>query len=48
MPWLAWDENVKLLGDTIDLELELEVEATEKNVGPFSADLLCKDTIDGK
>lgn len=41
-PWLAREENLALLGDTIGLELELE--ATEKNVGPFRADILCKDT----
>jgi len=41
-PWLAQDENLKLLGDTIGIELELE--AQEKAVGPFSADILCKDT----
>ncbi|ODS33814.1 MAG: hypothetical protein SCARUB_01073 [Candidatus Scalindua rubra] len=41
-PWLAKEENLKLLGDTIGIELELE--AQEKNVGPFRADILCKDT----
>ena len=41
-PWLAKEENLALLGDTIGLELELE--AQEKNVGPFRADILCKDT----
>lgn len=41
-PWLAKEENLALLGDTIDLELELE--AQEKSVGPFRADILCKDT----
>lgn len=41
-PWLAQDENLSLIGETIGLELELE--AQEKNVGPFRADLLCKDT----
>ncbi|MBI4667017.1 MAG: DUF4268 domain-containing protein [Nitrospinae bacterium] len=40
-PWLAQDENIALLGDTIGIELELE--AQEKNVGPFRADILCKD-----
>ncbi|NJK46713.1 MAG: DUF4268 domain-containing protein, partial [Pleurocapsa sp. SU_196_0] len=39
-PWLA--QNLDLLGDAIDLELELE--AQERNVGPFRADILCKDT----
>ena len=41
-PWLAKEDNLALLGDTIGLELELE--AQEKNVGPFRADILCKDT----
>ncbi len=40
--WLAQQENIRLLGDAIGIELE--VEAQEKAVGPFSADLLCKDT----
>jgi hypothetical protein len=41
-PWLAQPENLKLLGETIDLELELE--SQERAVGPFSADILCRDT----
>lgn len=41
-PWLAQPDNIKLLGDTIGMELE--VEAVEKDVGHFFADLLCKDT----
>ena len=41
-PWLAQDDNLRLLGDTIGIELELETQ--EKAVGPFSADILCKDT----
>lgn len=41
-PWLADAEHIKLLGDTIGLDLE--VEAQEKNVGPFRADILCKET----
>ena len=44
-PWLAEEANIKLLGDTIGLELE--VEAQEKDVGPFRADILCKDTATG-
>lgn len=40
-PWLAQEENLQLLGRELGLELELV--ASEKNVGPFSADLLCKD-----
>ena len=41
-PWLALDDNIALLSETIGIELE--VEATEKNVGPFKADTLCKDS----
>jgi len=40
-PWLAREENTVLLGEA--LGLELEVEAEEKEVGPFRADILCKD-----
>lgn len=40
-PWLASDVNLALLGDTIGIDLE--VDAIEKNVGPFRADILCKD-----
>lgn len=42
-PWLARDENIQLLSETIGIELE--VQAQEERVGPFSADILCKDTI---
>ena len=41
-PWLAKEENLSLLGETIGIELELE--SQEKDVGPFRADILCKDT----
>ncbi len=41
-PWLAEDENIQLVADAIGLD-ELVVEAQEKNVGPFRADILCKD-----
>jgi len=44
-PWLASEDNITLLGDTIGIELE--VEAQEQNVGPFRADILCKDTLNG-
>lgn len=40
-PWLAQEKNLKLLSDTIGMSLELE--AQEKNVGPFRADILCRD-----
>lgn len=42
-PWLAQEENIQLLSETIGIELE--VQSQEESVGPFSADILCKDTI---
>ncbi len=44
-PWLAREDNLALLGEALGMDLELELQ--EKNVGPFRADLLCKDTLDG-
>ncbi len=44
-PWLAKEENLKVLADTINMDLGLE--AQEKSVGPFRADILCKNTDDG-
>jgi hypothetical protein len=40
-PWLAREGNLEILGDTLGIDLELE--AQEKSVGPFRADILCKD-----
>lgn len=40
-PWLARPENLAELGNTLGIDLELE--AQEKAVGPFRADILCKD-----
>lgn len=42
-PWLAREDNLALLGETLGIDLELE--AVEQNVGPFRADILCKDTL---
>ncbi|MGF6862168.1 hypothetical protein ABIE69_002749 [Rhodobacteraceae bacterium MBR-64] len=42
-PWLAREENLALLADTLGIDLELE--AVEQNVGVFRADILCKDTL---
>ena len=41
-PWLAQEGNISQLGDVIGIDLE--VEAQEKNVGPFRADILARDT----
>ncbi len=43
-PWLAKPENLSLLGETISVGLELVGE--EQSVGPFRADILCKNTAD--
>ena len=43
-PWLAEEENLRLLGEAIGMSLE--VQAVEQLVGPFRADLLCKDADD--
>lgn len=42
-PWLAREENLGLLGESIGITLQCE--AQEKEVGPFRADILCKDTV---
>jgi hypothetical protein len=42
-PWLAKEENLNLIANTIGVDLQLE--ATEEYVGPFRADILCKDTL---
>jgi len=43
-PWLAKEENIRQLSE--ETGIELEVVEQEKNVGPFRADILCKNTID--
>jgi len=45
-PWLAKEENIAMVGDV--LGLELEVQSTEESVGPFRADILCKETASGR
>ncbi len=44
-PWLAREENLAVLSETIGIDLELE--AQEKAVGPFRADILCKNINSG-
>jgi hypothetical protein len=41
-PWLAEQDNLRLLGEALGKDLELK--GREAPVGAFSADLLCKDT----
>ena len=42
-PWLASHENIGMLSDT--LGMDMEVEAQEKQVGPFRADIFAKTPI---
>ena len=41
-PWLAEEKNIALLGEALDMELE--VEAVEQKVGSFRADILARAT----
>jgi hypothetical protein len=43
-PWLAREENLGLLADTLGISLELV--GTEQRVGPFKADIVAKDGED--
>ena len=43
-PWLAEEEHLALLADTLNMRLELE--SQEVNVGNFRADLLSRNTED--
>ena len=45
-PWLSRSENLKILGETIGIELEL-VE-TESRVGPFRADIVAEEVGTGR
>ena len=44
--WLASEENIQELGDALNLSLT-DVE-TEKFVGNYRCDILCKDELTGK
>ncbi len=44
-PWLAKDTNLGILGDELGMSLELL--EREARVGPYEADLVCRDTNDG-
>lgn len=43
--WLASDEGIKLLSDT--LGVGLEAVAIEQSIGDFRADLICRETTEG-
>ncbi len=43
-PWLTQPENLAVLSET--LNMELETEGQEERVGPFRADILCRDMQD--
>ena len=44
-PWLTKPDNLRFLGDA--LEFELELEGQEMPVGPFRADIVCRDARTG-
>ena len=44
-PWLAQEANLKLLGKT--LELDLELESVENEIGSFRADIVCTESDTG-
>jgi Domain of unknown function (DUF4268) len=46
IPWLIQDENLKLLGDTIGLELEVVLDAAQ--VEELQSDLLCREVKTGE
>ena len=41
-PWLAKEANLMRLGEALG-GIDLELESQERLVGPFRADILCKD-----
>ena len=43
-PWLAQEINLAILSET--LNMDLETAGQEESVGPFRADILCRDTLD--
>ena len=43
-PWLAREDNIRLLGDSVGLELA--VEAREQGLGQFRADIACRNLAD--
>jgi hypothetical protein len=46
-PWLAQPENLGLLAETMGLSTDsLELQSQEQAVGPFRADILCRNTED--
>ena len=48
-PWIAEADNLAQLAEAIGFGADdLELESTEKNVGPFRADVLCKDTAENQ
>ena len=44
-PWLAEPDNLAAL--SLELGLELELVGQEVSVGPYAADIVCKDTLTG-
>ena len=45
-PWLAKEENIHILGETVGVDLE--VDDTEVSIGSFKADIVCKAADDSR
>ena len=45
-PWLATQQNMDFLGEALGMQLEFQ--EREKEVGPYYADILCKDLADDR
>lgn len=46
-PWLCQPGNLSILSEALGMGPDsLEFEATEKSIGPFFADIICRDTAD--
>lgn len=45
-PWLAATNNLALMGDVVGMELDLV--SQEEFVGPYRADIICKDRLSGQ
>ena len=44
-PWLAEEDSLSILSEALGLDLELV--AQEQGVGPYRADILCRDLATG-
>jgi hypothetical protein len=45
-PWLASSNNLAVMSDAVGLDLELV--SQEEFIGPYRADIICKDRLSGQ